>query len=142
VTGGAMIKLFEAVAVFKQDEEGYYQVFSPNVDGAISYGQTLEEARANIDEAIEGVIKTALEKDIADIFSHREYKPVKGEIVEIIKIDRRLQVAVSIKIAREKAGFSQKDFGRKMGVNQQSISRYEKGLVIPKADKFLELLEA
>ncbi|MCK5056347.1 MAG: type II toxin-antitoxin system HicB family antitoxin [Candidatus Aminicenantes bacterium] len=137
-----MIKPFEAIAVFCKDEEGYFQAFSPNVEGAISYGETLEEARANIKEAVEGVIKTALDKDIVNYFQSNEYKANEGEIVEVVKIDRKLQVAVSIKIAREQAGYSQRDIGKKLGITQQSISRYEKGVVIPSADKFLELLEA
>lgn len=137
-----MIKPFEPIAVFYKDDEGYYQAFSPNVEGAISYGDTLEEARANIKEAVEGVIKTALDKDIANYFSHEDYTAGEGEVVEVVKIEKRLQVAVSIKIARERAGYSQIDFGKKLGITQQSISRYEKGLVIPSADKFLELLEA
>lgn len=137
-----MIKPFEAIAVFYKDEEGFYQAYSLNVEGAISYGETLEEARVNIKEAIEGVIRTALDKDLTDYFSHENYKSRAGEIVETIKIDRKLQVAVSIKIAREKAGYTQRDFGKKLGLTQQSISRYEKGLIIPAADKFLEFLEA
>lgn len=137
-----MIKPFEAIAVFYKDDEGYYQAFSPNVEGAISYGETLEEARENIKEAVEGVIKTALDKDIANYFNHKEYTVGEGEMVEVVKIEKRLQVAVSIKIARERAGYSQIDFGKKLGITQQSISRYEKGLVIPSADKFLKLLEA
>lgn len=137
-----MIKPFEAIAVFYKDDEGYYQAFSPNVEGAISYGETLDEARTNIKEAVEGVIKTALDKDIANYFSHEDYAAGEGEVVEIVKIEKRLQVAVSIKIARERAGYSQIDFGKKLGITQQSISRYEKGLVIPSADKFLKLLEA
>lgn len=137
-----MIKPFEAIAVFYKDDEGYYQAFSPNVEGAISYGETLEEARVNIKEAIEGVLGTALDKDIAHYFDHDEYHAAEGEIVETVKIDRKFQVAVSIKIARERAGYSQSDIGKKLGITQQSISRYEKALVIPSADKFLDLLEA
>ncbi len=135
-----MIKPFEAIAIFYKDEEGYYQAFSPNVDGAISYGETLDEARDNIKEAIEGVIRTALDKDIANYFSDSQYNPKANEIAETVNIEKKLQVAISIKIAREKAGYSQKDFGKKLGMTQQSISRYERGTIIPSADRFLEIL--
>ena len=135
---------FNALAVFYKDEEGYYQAFSPNVEGAVSYGETIEEARQNIKEAIEGVILTALEKDIKHYFKPDggKYVTKAGEIIETVKIDRKLQVAVSIKIARETAGYSQSQLGERLGITQQSISRYEKALVVPTADKFLELLEA
>lgn len=137
------IDLFEPAAVFRQDEEkGGYFVFCPSVEGVFSQGETLEEAREMIKDALEGVIETALEEDLENYFNTGEYIPGEGEIVEPIDIDKRLQVAVSIKIAREKHGYSQKQMAEKIGIKQQNISRYEKGKVIPSADRFLKLLEA
>lgn len=134
------IKPFEPVAVFEKDESGGYTVFCPNVDGVFSEGDTLEEAREMIKDALEGVIEVALEENLENYFSDREYIPKKGEIVEPVDISRKLQVAVSIKIAREKAGYSQRQMAEKVGIKQQNISRYEKGIVIPSADRFLQLL--
>lgn len=135
--------LFEPVAVFRKDEEkGGYFVFCPSIEGVFSQGETMEEAREMIKDALEGVIETALEEDLENYFNSGEYIPGEGEIVEPIDINKKLQVAVSIKIAREKHGYSQKQMAEKIGIKQQNISRYEKGKVVPSADRFLKLLEA
>jgi predicted RNase H-like HicB family nuclease len=136
------ISLFEPIAVFRKDEEnGGYFVFCPSVEGVFSQGETIEEAREMIKDALEGVIEVALEEDLENYFNTGEYIPQKGEIVEPIKINKKLQIAVSVRIAREKRGYSQKQLAEKIGIKQQNISRYEKGKVIPSADRFLELLE-
>jgi predicted RNase H-like HicB family nuclease len=45
------------------EEEGGFSVFALNLPGAISQGDTEEEALANIREACSGVIKTYLQRD-------------------------------------------------------------------------------
>ena len=134
------IKPFEPLAVFKKEEEEGYTVFCPNIEGVFSEGDTLEDARQMIKDALEGVIAVALEENLENYFSDEEYLPKEGEIVEPVDINKKLQVAVSIKIARERAGYSQRQIAEKIGIKQQHISRYEKGLVIPSADRFLQLL--
>ncbi|MCK4761191.1 MAG: type II toxin-antitoxin system HicB family antitoxin [Candidatus Aminicenantes bacterium] len=136
-------KTFQPTAVFKKDEKnGGYFVFCPTVEGVFSQGETIEEAREMIKDALEGVIEAALEEDIENYFNTDEYIPKRNEIVEPININKKLQVAVSIRIARERHGYTQRQLARKIGIKQQHISRYEKGVVVPSADRFLELLEA
>lgn len=45
-------------AVFEREEDGGYSVTVPALPGAISQGDTLEEARENIKEAILGILET------------------------------------------------------------------------------------
>lgn len=45
-------------AVFQPEDEGGYSVTVPAVPGAISQGDTLEEARENIKEAILGILES------------------------------------------------------------------------------------
>jgi predicted RNase H-like HicB family nuclease len=140
--GEKFINPFQPEAVFKIDEEnGGYLVSCPSVEGVFSQGDTIEEAREMIKDALEGVIEVALEDDLENYFNNDEYIPGEGEIVEPIDINKKLQVAVSIKLARERLGYTQKQMAEKLGIKQQNISRYEKGKVIPSADRFLELLE-
>lgn len=137
-----VIESFEPTAVFRKEPDGSYVVFCPEVDGVFSEGETLDEAREMIREALEGVIETVLDKDIQNFFKHAEYKSKSGDIVEKIKVDKKFQVAVSIKMAREKAGLTQAQVAKRLGIKQQNISRYEKGKVIPSADRFISLIEA
>ncbi len=47
------IKVLEYNAVFAPEEEGGYSVSVPNLPGCYSQGETFEEAKINIKEAIE-----------------------------------------------------------------------------------------
>jgi len=137
-----VIESFEPTAVFRKEPDGSYVVFCPEVDGVFSEGENLDEAREMIREALEGVIETVLDKDIQNFFKPAEYKSEPGDIVEKIKVDKKFQVAVSIKMAREKSGLTQAQVAKRLGIKQQNISRYEKGKVIPSADRFISLIEA
>lgn len=134
--------IFLPFAVFTKDKEGKYDGYSPNVKGAFSYGQTIEEAMANMKAAIEGVMETALENGYNGVLSANEYKAEAGEIVVAIEVERRLRVAASIHLARERAGMNQEEFARKIGINRETVCRYERGKRMPSADTFLNILEA
>ena len=137
-----VIESFEPTAVFRKEPDGSYFVFCPEVDGVFSEGETLVEARGMVQEALEGVLETVLDDDIENFFKPVKYKKKPGDIVEKIKINKKFQVAVSIKIAREKSGLTQAQVAKKLGIKQQNISRYERGKVIPSADRFISLIEA
>jgi predicted RNase H-like HicB family nuclease/DNA-binding XRE family transcriptional regulator len=137
-----VIETFEPTAVYRKEETGGYFVFCPQVNGVFSEGDTLAQARVMIKEALEGVIEVVLEKDLKNYFKPSAEKKMPGDIEERIDIDRKLQIAVSIKIARERAGLTQDELAQRLGVRQQYISRYEKGVVVPSADRFLKLFEA
>lgn len=64
------MKIVEAVAgmtrtytfVFSPEAEGGYTVTCPALPGLVTYGETLEEARAMARDAMEGLIEVMLEK--------------------------------------------------------------------------------
>lgn len=53
-------------AVFEQSDEGGYTVFVPSLPGCISEGDTLDEARRNIREAIELYLEPSDEPQAPD----------------------------------------------------------------------------
>lgn len=55
--------------IYEKDENGYY-VFCPQLAGCQSQGDTFEEARANIQEAIELYLETLSPDEIAERLSH------------------------------------------------------------------------
>jgi predicted RNase H-like HicB family nuclease/DNA-binding XRE family transcriptional regulator len=136
-----VIESFEPTAVYRKTKDGRFFAFCPEVAGVASEGRTLEEARAMIREALAGVIEVVLERDFPDYFKSAGKKILRRDIVENIDIDKKLQVAVSIRMARERSGLTQAQVAEKLGVKQQHISRYEKGIVVPSADRFLKLFE-
>jgi predicted RNase H-like HicB family nuclease/DNA-binding XRE family transcriptional regulator len=137
-----VIETFEPTAVYRKEADGGYFVFCPQVKGVFSEGDTLKEARVMIKEALEGIIEVVLEKDLQNYFTPNDEKKIPGDIEERINIEKKLQIAVSIKIARERAGLTQDELAHRLGVRRHYISRYEKGVVIPSVDRFLKLFEA
>ncbi len=53
-----------------------------------------------------------------------------------------MKVGLWIKQYREKNNMSQEEFGREIGVNKQTISRWEKGSLEPAPDKLYEIADA
>lgn len=47
--------------IIEQDEDGYFVAECPSLPGCVSQGKTLQEAKENIKEAIEGYLES-LEK--------------------------------------------------------------------------------
>ena len=61
-------KILEYDVIFEEADEGGYTVTVPSLSGCISEGDTFEEARKNISEAIEGYLES-LAKDKEEIKS-------------------------------------------------------------------------
>ncbi len=133
--------IFLPVGVFQKDEDGVYNGFSPNVNGAFSYGHSIEEAIANLTEAVEGVMETALHDGYDGVLSPGEYHGREDEIVVPLKVAPRLQVAATIHLVREHLGLSQEEFSRVTGLNRETVNRYERGKRIPAADTFLRIVQ-
>jgi predicted RNase H-like HicB family nuclease len=58
-------------AVFEEAPEGGYTAFVEELPGAISQGETLEEARENLKEAIDLILECNREMAIRDIDTNR-----------------------------------------------------------------------
>lgn len=58
-------------AVFEEAPEGGYTAFVEELPGAISQGETLEEARENLKEAIELILECNREYAMRDIDARR-----------------------------------------------------------------------
>jgi predicted RNase H-like HicB family nuclease len=56
------MKKIHFTAAFVPEEDGGFMAIVEELPGAISYGDTLEEARENIQEAIELILETNREK--------------------------------------------------------------------------------
>lgn len=54
-------KVFLALAVIEKGEDGGFVSFSPSLPGAVSQGNTVEEALKNLHEALAGCIESYVE---------------------------------------------------------------------------------
>ncbi|HUP59125.1 MAG TPA: type II toxin-antitoxin system HicB family antitoxin [Thermoanaerobaculia bacterium] len=57
-------------AVYQPAEEGGFIAFVEEIPGAITQGETLEEARANLRDAIEVVLEANREQNRVELASH------------------------------------------------------------------------
>ena len=78
VAAPALINTF--TAVFEEAEEGGYIAYIAEVPGATTQGETLEEARANLREAIELVLETNREMAL-------EQHEGRGRIQELLTVE-------------------------------------------------------
>jgi predicted RNase H-like HicB family nuclease len=65
-------------AVFEPAEEGGYTAFVEELPGAISQGETLDEARENLKEAIELILEVNREDALMDV---EEGRVIREKIV-------------------------------------------------------------
>ena len=72
-------KIFDYTAVFQKEPEGGYTVFVPALPGCVSCGETVEEARAMIAEAI-GLYIESMEE------LHEEVPTEEGSFISNIHI--------------------------------------------------------
>ena len=79
------IKVLEYNAIFKPEEDGGHSVFVPRLPGCVSQGDTFEEAKANIKEAIE----LYLEGEDKDLY-HATPEESRKEFVAPVSV--RLQI--------------------------------------------------
>lgn len=53
--------------VIQQDEDGRFNASVPELEGCLSYGDTIEEAKRNIKEAIELYLKDMPQEEVSRI---------------------------------------------------------------------------
>ncbi|MBI5413991.1 type II toxin-antitoxin system HicB family antitoxin [Candidatus Peregrinibacteria bacterium] len=80
-------------AIFIPQEEGGYTVEIPELPGCVSEGETLEDAKKNIEEAIELYIETLLERDLP--LPMRSPEDIKMEVYIEYPLSRKTYVKTS-----------------------------------------------
>ena len=109
-------------AVFDYDnEDGVYNVSFPDLPGCLTFGDTLEEAIANAEEALGAYLES--------IDGRRLRIPdpsgQTGDNVHIIEPDTKIGFAIWLKKQREARGLSQSDIASQLGIAYQTYQRIE-----------------
>lgn len=109
-------------ALFELDEDGAsYNVCFPDLDGCVTYGSNMDDARKNAQEAL-SVYLESLDSRSKEI---PVASKLKGENVLYITPDIRIAFAIQIKKIRAQKGLTQKDVAEKMGIGWTSYQRIE-----------------
>ncbi len=109
-------------ALFELDEDGHsYNVRFPDLEGCLTYGKNLEEAKRNAQEAL-SVYLESLDSRSGDI---PDASTLKGGTVVYVTPDIRIAFAIRIKKIRAQRGYTQKDVADKLGIGWASYQRIE-----------------
>lgn len=69
-----------------------------------------------------------------------EKKEIIKEIYEEVRKNKEF-FGNTVKLAREIKGITQKDVAEELNVNPSTISKYERGLIMPSEENFTKLIE-
>jgi antitoxin HicB len=99
--------------------EGYYVVSFPDFKNINTYGETMEEAIQNAEEALNG----ALESDFERGYSLPKPTKLKKKNTHPIKLYPHIEIAYLLK--RMRKGKSQVEVARKLGISYQAYQKLE-----------------
>ena len=105
--------------IYKDGES--YSVTFPDVPGANTFADTIDEARNMAKDALDGILFCMLERKDPLPVARTKAEPSKG--LEAIHVDDRLAIAYTIFEARR--GKSAAFIARKMGITRQAYQRLE-----------------
>jgi len=100
-------------------EDGYYIVSFPEFETINTYGENLEQAKANAAEALNG----CLESDFERGFSLPAYKIHNGNNYYPIKVFPHIEIAYILRKLRN--GKSQVEIAGKLGISYQAYQKLE-----------------
>jgi len=102
----------------KKERDGYLVAF-PDFENVITYGQTVEEALANAEEALNGCLESDFERN----FRIHEPSRVTGKNVYQVPVAPHIAVAIMLRTLR--ADRSQMDVARQLNIAYQVYQRLE-----------------
>ena len=102
-------------------KEGEYLASFPELEGCLSEGKTLEEAKKNASEALNGWLASHCDRNL-DIPNP---KSRKGKNYYPITVDLQITLAIVLRKKRRKKKWTQSQAARKLGITQQAYARLE-----------------
>jgi antitoxin HicB len=109
-------------AVFEYDVgDDAYNVSFPDLPGCFTFGDTVEEAKVNAQEALTAYLESIDGRRL----KIPEPSEQKGENVYRIEPDTTVGFAIRLKKQREARGLSQSDIAKQLGITYQTYQRIE-----------------
>ena len=109
-------------AIFTYDKtEKVYNVSFPDLPGCYTYGETLDKAKKMAVQALTGYLESIDSRKI----KIPEPSKLRQKNVYLIKPEKKVAFAIWLKKQREKAGLSQSEIAKKLGIKYQTYQRFE-----------------
>lgn len=114
-----MIKYPAQIIYDKEDE--CFNVSFPDLEGCLTYGETIEEAQANAKEALSGYLES-LDMRKIEIPSPSSHN---GKTWYYIKPEKSVSFAIWLKLKRQEKGYTQKDMAEILNIKYQTYQKFE-----------------
>ncbi len=108
-------------AKFEPAEEGGFIVEFPDLEGCLTEGDTLEEAKEMAQDALTGWLDVMYEMN-GNIPSPSQ---IEGENIYYIAPDSDVAIPILIKQLRQSKGLTQKQISEAIGIKYQAYQRFE-----------------
>lgn len=112
---------YPAKIQLKEDDGKYYLVQFPDLEGCITEGDTIEEAKNNAKDALTGYLESI---DLRSIKIPTPSK-MKGKEIFYIEPEKNVEFAIILKLLRQKKGLSQKAIAKQLEISFQAYQKYE-----------------
>jgi antitoxin HicB len=111
---------YPATIKFSKEDAAWYVDF-PDLEGCFTDGNTLDEAKENAQDVLNGYLEVAYSRNI------KVNKPSapKGKDIFFFEPEHHIAFAIRLRLNREKLGLSQTDVARKIGVSYQAYQKFE-----------------
>lgn len=117
-----MIKYAAEIIFNKVDN--IYDVEFPDLQGCLTYGETLGDAKKNAVEALTGYLASIEVRD-HEIPAMSKIKPGEKDMYYIFP-ETNVAFSIWLKTTRLKRGMTQKEAADKIGIKYQAYQRYER----------------
>lgn len=111
---------YPAKIIFSKTDKCYLVEF-PDLPGCITYGDTIEEALLNAQEALTGYLESI---DLRKIDVPKPSR-LKGKDIHIVHPEKQVAFALWLKTKRAEYNLTQKAAAEKLNINFQSYQKYE-----------------
>ncbi|MGB0453594.1 MAG: type II toxin-antitoxin system HicB family antitoxin [Bacteriovoracaceae bacterium] len=107
-----------------KDSDGYFVEF-PELEGCFSEGDTLEEAKLNAKEALDGWLASNCDRKLNIPEPVLRAKRTKFRSFYPIQVDEQIAFSIYLRRSRKEKKFSQKKIADLIGVTQQAYAKLE-----------------
>lgn len=114
----------EFCAVVRRDGEAWSIEF-PDCPGCVAVADREDEVIGNATEALDGWLETMMETGRVVPFPTARKRAPKGAKLVPVQVRTPLAVAISLRWARAKRGYTQAEVAKRAGVSQPQIAKLE-----------------
>ncbi len=108
-------------AHISKQKTGEYLVSFPELKGCFTEGETLEAAKKNASEALNGWLASNCDRNL----NIPDPKPRKGKNCYPIDVELQVGLAIILRKKRKMKHFSQNQVAKKLGITQQAYAKLE-----------------